>query len=195
MLHLCILRVLWCSVCFCTGRFVMVPLNLTCPHCLPPFVFENIFHLFANVPLKWVWPNSTRMVSGWSPTKIVQMVLIGCISMSWCQTLGFPNAIFKKSFCLKAHSPELLYWCTTSSRGPLPIFGWQHKWSSVNGSAMTFDLFLRWAIRGPSVEIIYAQICNNVWWNKFLFNIVDISIDCSTCSYFSSFFPKTYEQH
>ena len=36
----------WCSVCFCTGHFVMVPLNLTCPHCLQHFFFEHLFHLY-----------------------------------------------------------------------------------------------------------------------------------------------------
>ena len=36
---------LWCSVCFCTGHFVMVPINLTCPHCLQHFFFELLFHL------------------------------------------------------------------------------------------------------------------------------------------------------
>jgi len=35
------------------------------------------------------------MITGWSPTKIVQMVLIGCISRSPGQKLGFQNAIFK----------------------------------------------------------------------------------------------------
>ena len=35
------------------------------------------------------------MVPGWSPTKIIQMVLIGCISRSRGQKLGFQNAIFK----------------------------------------------------------------------------------------------------
>ena len=45
-MRLCILRVLWCSVCFCTGHFVTVPINLTCPHCLQHFVFEHLFHLY-----------------------------------------------------------------------------------------------------------------------------------------------------
>jgi len=36
---------LWCSVCFCTGHFVMVPINLTFPHCLH-FFFEHLFHLY-----------------------------------------------------------------------------------------------------------------------------------------------------
>jgi len=29
------------------------------------------------------------------------------------------------------------------------MFDVQNKWSSVNGSTVTFDLFLRWATQGP----------------------------------------------
>ena len=44
----------WCSacfcavlcVCFCTGRFVMVPFNLTCLHCLQHIFFEHHFNLY-----------------------------------------------------------------------------------------------------------------------------------------------------
>ena len=39
-----------------------------------------------------ILPNSTGMVPGWSPTKIVQMVLIGCKSRSQGQKKGFQNA-------------------------------------------------------------------------------------------------------
>ena len=42
----CILRVMCCSVWVCTGNFVMVPINLTCPHCLQHFFFEHLFHLY-----------------------------------------------------------------------------------------------------------------------------------------------------
>jgi len=35
------------------------------------------------------------MVPGWSPLKIVQMLLIGCIIRSRGQKLGFQNAISK----------------------------------------------------------------------------------------------------
>ena len=45
--------------------------------------------------LMGIWPNSTGMVPDWSLTLIVQMVLIGCVSMSRGQEIGFRNAIFK----------------------------------------------------------------------------------------------------
>jgi len=56
-----------------------------------------------------ILPNSTGMVPGWSPTKIVQMVLIGCISRSRGHKMGFQNAIFKKSSCLILQGPALSY--------------------------------------------------------------------------------------
>jgi len=46
-------------------------------------------------PLMGILPNLSGMIPGWSPTKFVQMVLIGCISRSQGLKLGFPNAIFK----------------------------------------------------------------------------------------------------
>ena len=54
-------------------------------------------------PLMGIWPNSTGIVPGWSPTKSVQMVLIGCISRSWGQKIGFQKS------CLKLQGPGLSY--------------------------------------------------------------------------------------
>jgi len=48
-------------------------------------------------------PNWTGMVPGWSPTKIIQMVLIVCITRSRGQKIGFQ---IKKSSCLKLQGPE-----------------------------------------------------------------------------------------
>jgi len=60
------------------------------------------------------------MIPGWSPTKVVQMVLIGCISRSRGQKEGFQNAIFKNLLVwnYKAQSFHILY--IALSRGPLP---------------------------------------------------------------------------
>ena len=104
-----------------------------------------------------IWPNLTGLIPGWSPTKIVQMVLIGCISRSQSQKLGFQNAIFKNLvWNYKAQSFHI--WCITSSRGPLPIFGGQHQWSTENGSTVTFDLFLRCATQGPLGPLVLNVI-------------------------------------
>ena len=71
-----------------------------------------------------IWPNSTGMVLGWSPTKIVQMVLIGWISRSRGQKIGLQIAIFKNLvWNYKAQSFHIWY-IITSSRSSLPIFGY-----------------------------------------------------------------------
>ena len=36
-------------VSFCTGQFVMVPLNMTCLHCLQHSLFEHLFHLYLYI--------------------------------------------------------------------------------------------------------------------------------------------------
>jgi len=45
MFFLCVF-VLYC-VFFCTGHFVIVPLNLTCLHCLPHSCFVHLFNLYS----------------------------------------------------------------------------------------------------------------------------------------------------
>jgi len=97
------------------------------------------------------------------------MVQIGCISRSQGQKLGFQNAIFKNLLVWNYKAQSFHNWCIISSRGPLPIFGGQHKWSSVNGSTVIFDLFLRWATKGPlgplvgiyhHLEVLYQSFSN-----------------------------------
>jgi len=75
---------------------------------------------FSLEPLMGILPNSTGMVPGWSLTIIVQMVLIGCISRSRGQKIGFQNEIFKNLLVCnyKAQSFHILY--IALSRGPLP---------------------------------------------------------------------------
>jgi len=67
-----------------------------------------------------IWPNLTGIVPGWSPTEIVQMVLIGCISRSWGQKIGFQNAIFKNLLVWNYKAQSFHIWYIASSRGPLP---------------------------------------------------------------------------
>ena len=69
---------------------------------------------------------STGMVPGWSPTKIVYMVLIDCICRSRGQKIGFPNAIFKYHLVWNYKAQSFHIWYIASSRGPLPIFGGQN---------------------------------------------------------------------
>ena len=46
-------------------------------------------------PLIGFCQNFTGIIHWWSPTKVVQIVLIGCISRSRGQKVGFQNEIFK----------------------------------------------------------------------------------------------------
>jgi len=68
-----------------------------------------------------VLPISAGIIPGSSFTKIFEMVLIGCISRSRGQKLGY-----QKSSCLKLQGPNFHIWYITSSRCLLPIFGGQH---------------------------------------------------------------------
>jgi len=72
-------------------------------------------------PLMVIWPNLTGMVPGWSPTKIVQMVLIGCICRSRGEKIGFQNVIFKNLLVWNNKAQRFHIWyIIASSRGPLP---------------------------------------------------------------------------
>ena len=94
-------------------------------------------------PLIGFWPNFTGMIPGWSPTKFVQMVLIGCISRSWGKKVGFQNAIFKNILVwnYKAHSYHI--WYITSSRGPLlklfKLCPWGQNWALPGGHNFTLN--------------------------------------------------------
>ena len=47
--RLCFLRAFPFISFFCTGHFVMVPINLTCQHCLQHFFFVHLFHLYCTI--------------------------------------------------------------------------------------------------------------------------------------------------
>jgi len=86
-------------------------------------------------PLMVMWPNSTRTVPGWSPTKIDQMVLIGCICRSRSQKVGFQNAIFKNLLVWNYKAYSFHIWYKASSRGPLPklfkLCPWGQNWPRI----------------------------------------------------------------
>jgi len=68
------------------------------------------------------------MIPGWSSTKVVQIVPVGCISRSWGQKIGFQNAIFKNLLVWNYNAQSFYIWYIASSRGPLPklfkLFPW-----------------------------------------------------------------------
>jgi len=58
----------WCfcvvlCVSFCTGHFVMVPLNLTYLHCLQHSLFEHLFNLYCTRHRSWTKSNITECLS------------------------------------------------------------------------------------------------------------------------------------
>ena len=63
----------------------------------PSSVVRKLFYLniFSSETTHWILTKLHRNDPWWSPTKVVQMVLNGCISRSWGQKVGFQNAIFK----------------------------------------------------------------------------------------------------
>jgi len=72
----------------CSGWAIVTGLRPSCVN----------FFTKTSSPLKPIigfWPNFTGMIHGWSSTKIVQTVPVGCMSRSQGQKLGFQNAIFK----------------------------------------------------------------------------------------------------
>jgi len=90
-----------------------------------------------------IWPNSTGMVPGWSPTKIVQMVLIGCICRSRGQKIGFQNASFKNLLVWNYKAQRFHIWYIASSRGPLPklfkLWPWNQNWPCPGGHNFTLN--------------------------------------------------------
>jgi len=90
-----------------------------------------------------IWPNSTGMVPGWSPTKIVQMVLIGCISRSRGQLISFLNATFKNHLVWNYKAQSFHIWYIASSRGPLPkllkLCPWGQNWPCLGGHNFTLN--------------------------------------------------------
>jgi len=62
MLNIYCVLVLCVFVCFCTGRYVMVSLNLTCLHCLQHYYFEHLFNLYhCDFPLARIEPSPSRL--------------------------------------------------------------------------------------------------------------------------------------
>jgi len=90
-----------------------------------------------------IWPNSTGMVRGRSPTKIVQMVLIGWISRSRGQKIGFHNAIFKNLLVWYYKAESFHIWYIASSIGPLlklfKLCPWGQNWPRPGGHNFTFN--------------------------------------------------------
>jgi len=51
-LDVCVFFVPFLCVCLCTGHFVMVPLNMTCLHCVQHSFCEHLLNLYYTKPLQ-----------------------------------------------------------------------------------------------------------------------------------------------
>ena len=130
-------------------------------------------------PLMVIWPNSTGMVPGWSPTKIVQMVLIGCICRSRGQKIGFQNAIFKNLLVWNYKAQSFYIWYIASSRGPLPklfkLCPWGQNWPRPGDHNFTLNyirkssvIIFSWTVNGNLTKlnrngpwVVPYQNCSN----------------------------------
>jgi len=73
LFSLVVLRVLCCfKILFCTGHVVMVPLNLTCLHCLQHFFYEHLYYYMSYV-LQFV-----RELDNEKRTRLLQFVTGTC---------------------------------------------------------------------------------------------------------------------
>jgi len=98
-------------------------------------------------PLMVIWPNSTGMVPGWCPTKVVQMVLIGCICRTRGQKVGFKHAIFNNILDWNYKAQSFHIWYIASSRGPLPklfnLCPWDQNWRRPVGHNFTLNYIMK----------------------------------------------------
>jgi len=102
---------------------------------------ENLKWHLPIEPLIEIWPNWTGMVPGWSPTNIVQMVLISCISRSQGQEIGVQNACFKNLLVWHLKAQSFHIWYITLSRGPLPKLFKLCPWGSLYYKWLHCDLW------------------------------------------------------
>jgi len=91
------------------------------------------------------WTNFTGMIPGWSRIKIVQTVLVGCISRSRDQKVGFQNAIFKNLLVRNYKDQSFHIWYIASSRGFLPklfkLSPWGQNWPGPGSQNFTLKLY------------------------------------------------------
>jgi len=95
---------------------------------------------------------------------VVQMVLIGCISRSRGQKIGFQNAIFKNLFDLNYKAQGFHIWYIASSEGPLPklfkLCPWSQNWPCPGGHNFTLNYirktandFFSWTANGNFTKL------------------------------------------
>jgi len=90
-----------------------------------------------------IWPNFTGMIPGWSSIKVVQTVLVGFISRSRGQKIGFQNVIFKNLLVWNCKAQSFHIWYKALSRGLLPklfkFCPWGQNWPRPGGHNFTLN--------------------------------------------------------
>ena len=132
-------------------------------------------------PLMGMWPNSTGMVPGWPPPKIVQMVLIGWISR-------FSKCNIQKCSCLKLQGPELSNWVVSII-----------KKSSTNIWWTTLVVLCKWLHLDPwPLTYSSGERPRALWALLFKYDItrlipVVLLYVWNSCYIFDSFFSFYYQ--
>jgi len=129
-------------------------------------------------PLMGIWPNFTGMIPMWCPTKILQMVPVGCINRSRGQKIVFQNAIFK-NLLWNCKAQSIHIWNIASSRGPLQrlfkLCPWGQNWLHPEGHNFTLNYirktsndFFAWTANGNLTKlnrngpwVVLYQNCSN----------------------------------
>ena len=167
------------------------PLSVVRLLCVPAWVRVcGNFFIKTTSPLKPLIgfrPNFTGMVLGWSSTKVVHTVQVGCISRSQGQKISFQNAIFKNPVG-NCKAQSFLIWYITSSRGPLPklfkLCPWGQNWPRPGGHNFTWNYiwktsndFFYWTTNGNLTKlnrngpwVVPYRNCSNGsdWLHKYV---------------------------
>jgi len=128
---------------------------------LGPLVYLNIF---SSETAHWILAKLHMNDPWWSPTKVVQIVPVGCISRSQGQKIGFQNAIFKNLLVWNYKAQGFHIWYIASSRGPLPKFyklcPWGQNWPHpvghnfiLNSIRKTTNNFFSWTAYGNLTKL------------------------------------------
>jgi len=122
------------------------------------FIWGKLQTTSSLEPLMGIWPNFTEMIPGWSPIKVVQTVLVDCISRSRGQKIGFQNAIFKNLLVRNYKAQSFHIWYIASSRGLLQklfkLCPWGQNWPRPGGHNFTL-IYIR-----KSANDIFSLITN-----------------------------------
>ena len=82
------------------------------------------------------------IVPVWSPTRIVQMVLISCMCRSLGQNISFQKTIFE-NLLWHYKAQRFHIWYVASSRSPLPklfkLYPWGQSWPRPGGHNFTLN--------------------------------------------------------